>query len=320
MKAAQRIEYGNSEVISVAEVEIPEPAENEILVRVHATTVNRTDCAILTASLFIMRLITGVTRPKFPGLGTDFAGVVEKTGSGVGRFQPGDRVWGFNDSCISSQAEYMTLSEKDSVDVMPENIDFITAAASIEGAHYARNFLNKVHLEQGQRALVNGGTGAIGSAMVQMLRSEELRVTAVCRAEHDDVIRRLGADDIVDYQIQDFTQTDKKFDYVFDTVGKSTFGKCKKILTPKGIYISSELGPYGQNPFFAIFTPLTSNKTVKFPFPSSPLESLKYSGELLEKGQFSPLIDRIFPLEEVAEAYKYVLTGQKVGNVVLSIT
>ncbi len=319
MKAAIRRKYGKPEVLTVEKIPIPIPKNNEVLVKVHATTVNRTDCAILTGEPFIMQFFIGLGKPKLPTLGTDFAGVVAEVGKDVKSLKVGDKVWGFGDEGIDSQAEYMCIEEKEGVGLMPENSSFEEAAASLEGAHYAYNFINKVGLKAGEKILVNGATGAIGSAMVQFLKAQNLYVTAVCNTKNIDRIKALGADKIHDYIQEDFTQDEEKYDCIFDAVGKSTFGICKPLLKKKGVYISSELGPKAQNPFLALITPLLGGKKVMFPFPSNVRKSMEVIKGLVEKDQFKPLIDRYYPLEEIAEAYRYVLTGEKTGNVVIRI-
>ncbi len=319
MKAAYRTKYGESEVLSVREIDIPKPGDEEILIKVAATTVNRTDCANLTGKPLIMHLIIGLFTPKNPVPGTDFSGVVAETGKNVSRFEKGDHVWGFKDNGCSSQAEFMCISEKGPVEKAPANISLTSLAACIEGAHYAINFLNKVKIKEGNRIMVNGGTGAIGSAMIQLLKVKGCHITATCRGMHADLVQDLGAERTIDYEKEDFTKDDEEYDFVFDSVGKSTFGACSKLLKPKGTYISSELGPNAQNPFLALATSLTGSKTVKFPIPLDTNKSLQEMNTLIENGYFKPLIDRILPLEQAAEAYAYVLSGQKAGNVILQI-
>lgn len=319
MKAAYRKKYCGPEGLKVAEIEKPAPRKNEILVRVHATTVNRTDCAVLTGKPFIMRFFVGLMRPKSPVPGTDFAGVVEAVGSSVTRFKTGDRVLGFNDQGLASQAEYMAIAEAAALAKIPEGIDFDRAAASLEAAHYAFNFLNKVKLSPGQQVLVNGATGGIGSALVQFLVHQGMVVTAVANNKNLDLVKKLGAVRVIDYQNEDFTRLGEKFDLVFDAVGKSTFGKCKPLLKDGGIYISSELGPGGQNIFLPMVTGLFGGKKVKFPLPTDIPRSIRFISDLLVSGAFKPVIDRTYPLEKVAEAYTYVMTGEKTGNVILSV-
>ena len=318
MKAAVRSKYGPPEVLSVEEIEKPTPRDHEVLVKVHAATVNRTDCAILWAQPFIMRFVTGLLTPKYSITGTDFAGKIEAIGQQVTQFEVGDRVWGFNDNGLKSHAEYLTLPEKEALTIIPENITYEQAAASAEGAHYAYNFINKVELEAGHKVLVNGATGAIGSAAVQMLKYYGARVTAVCNTKNVELVRSLGADKIIDYMKEDFTKDDEKYDFVFDTVGKSTFGKCKPLLKKGGVYISSELGPGVQNPFLALITPLLGGKKVAFPIPLNTKESLAFIKDLLEKEKFKPVIDRTYTLDEIKAAYEYVARGQKTGNVMVT--
>ncbi len=202
---------------------------------------------------------------------------------------------------------------------IPENCSFLQAAASIEGAHYAINFLNKVSLTEGQTVLVNGATGAIGSAAVQLLTQKGLVVTATCKAKDQTLVRELGAVATIDYETEDFTACGQQFDYVFDTVGKSSFGKCRPLLKPGGAYISSELGWMAQNLFFALVTPFLGGKKVKFPVPLNPKASVQTIGELMRQGKFTPVIDRTYPLSDTASAFVYVESGKKLGNVVLEI-
>jgi NADPH:quinone reductase-like Zn-dependent oxidoreductase len=320
MKAAVYYEYGSPEVIRVEELPKPVPKENEVLVRVYATTVNRTDCAKLRAEPFIMRFFTGLTKPSNPVLGTDFAGIVEAVGKSVSSFKIGDKVFGLNDIGMSSQAEYLVCSADKSISHMAMSVSFQQAVASAEGAHYAINFINKVNLEKGQRAFVNGASGAIGSAMVQLLKYHDLHVSATCSHKNLGLVASLGVDNVIDYENEDFRSIGETFDYVFDAVGKSTFGECKILLKSTGTYISSELGPKNQNPFLALVTPFTGGKQVKFPFPSDIKRSLALVKKMMEEGRFEPLIDREYPLADIAKAYAYVETGQKTGNVIINIS
>ena len=267
-----------------------------------------------------MHLIIGLITPKYPVPGTDFTGEVIAIGNQVKRFKKGDRVWGFNDGGkAASHAELMVFNENLGIERMPAGIPALECAASIEGIHYAYNFINKANLKAGETAMVNGGTGAIGSSLIQILRYHKVSVTATCRPEHSDVVKSLGAERTIDYTIQDFTQDTSSYDYVFDAVGKSSFGKCKRLLKKNGVFISSELGPYNENPFLALITPIIGGKKVKFPVPLNINRSLEYAAELLEKGGFKPLIDKEYALEDIRKAYAYVLSGQKVGNVILNL-
>ncbi len=319
MLAATRTHYGPPEFLTVQEVKTPTPKDNEVLVRVHAATVNRTDCAILLARPAIVRVISGFPRPRKATPGTDFAGIVEAVGPAVKRFKVGDKVWGFDDhGNTASHAQYLSFPEDKGIDFMPEGVTYEQAAAGIEGAHYAYNFMTKVELRPGSKVLVYGATGAIGSAAVQLLKARDAYVTAVCRTDQVDLVKSLGPDKVVDYMRQDFTQDDILYDFVFDAVGKSTFGHCKPLLRPKGIYISSELGPLVQNPFLALITPFLGGKQVRFPIPLNIRRSLAYVKPLLESGKFKPLIDRRYSLEQIREAYEYSASGLKIGNVILA--
>lgn len=318
MKAITREKYGPPSVLSVAEIEKPTPKDNEVLINVHAATVNRTDCAVLSGKPFIIRFFTGLFKPKSRVPGTDFAGQIEAVGKDVTGFQVGDKVWGFDDNGLASNAEYMTFPEDKGIDTIPAGFSCELAAASAEGAHYAYNFINKVKLRAGQKVLVNGATGAIGSAALQFLKAQGLYVTAVCNTKNIELIKSLGADKIIDYTKEDFTQDEETYDFVFDAVGKSTFGQCKPLLNPGGVYISSELGPGAQNLFLALITPLLGGKKVVFPVPLNIRGSLEYIKKHIEEGKFKPVIDRKYPLEQIREAYEYVASGQKTGNVMLT--
>ncbi len=320
MKAVLHEKYGPPEVLRLGEFPKPTPKGGEVLVRVHAATVNRTDCAILRAKPWIMRLFVGLFKPKRPITGTDFAGVVEAVGEHTHALKVGDAVFGFADMGIGSHAEYMTVSEDDAVASKPPDVSFTEAAASIEGAHYARNFINKVDLQAGDEVLINGATGAIGSAMVQLVKAHDARVTAVCGTDHVERVRSLGADAVIDYQREDFTQSPGRYRFVFDAVGKSTFWKCRRLLDPKGTYISSEPGWMAQDIFLALLTPLFGGRRVVVPFPTDRKASVLLVKEYMEEGKFRPLLDRTHPMDEVVEAFRYVESGEKVGNVVLKMS
>lgn len=319
MKAIIYEKYGSQEVLQIKEIKRPVPKSNEILIKVHATTVNRTDCANLTAKPFIMRFANGLFKPKRPVPGTDFAGVIETIGADVQSLKAGDKVFGFDDGGLSSQAEYLVIEENKAT-IMPQGISFEQAAASLEGVHYAYNFINKVQLKKEHKVLVNGATGAIGSATVQLVKYFGPHVTAVCGTKHIERVKELGADRIIDYLKEDFTKDSTHYDFVFDSVGKSSFGKCKSILKSGGIYISSELGKMSQNLFFAILKPLMGSKKVLFPLPLNIKRSVLFISKLIKEGKFKPLIDRTYALNETTEAYRYVLTGEKIGNVIIKIS
>ena len=319
MNAAVRYQYGDTSKISMAEVDRPTPSAGEVLVKVHYTTVNRTDCGVALGWPFVMRFFTGLFKPKHPVIGTDFAGEVLALGEGVTNFKMEDRVFGFKDEGLQTQAEYLVIKSDYNIETIPDNIDFKTAAASLEAAHYAINFLNKVEVKESQRILLNGATGGIGSVILQLLKLKGVHVTAVCNTKNINLIKSLGADKIYDYQKEDFTKSGEIFDHVIDAVGKSTFGKCKPLLLKRGTYTSSELGPYWQNIFYALYTPLFSSKKVKFPVPNDIKKSITLIKDHLVSGNFNPVIDKTYDLKDVRAAYEFVNSGQKTGNVLLRI-
>jgi NADPH:quinone reductase-like Zn-dependent oxidoreductase len=317
MKAALRRKYSSPSQIKVEDTEQPIPKDNEVLIKIHASTVNRTDCANLTAKPFVMRFVLGLLKPKKVILGTDFAGEITSLGKDVNSLRVGDRVFGFADSGSESQAEYTTTTAEH-VFPIPQEIDFKQAAASLEGAHYAYSFIHKVTIQTGQKILINGATGGIGSALLQFVRQYDVKKTVTCNTKNIKRIQSLGADKIYDYTKKDFTTDTEKYDFIFDSVGKSTFGKCKPLLTKKGIYISSELGPYSQNIFYPLLT-LLSNKKVFFPIPYNKKKTIPYISNLLENGKYKPVIDREYVLKDISEAYEYVISGQKTGNILINM-
>lgn len=319
MKAIVYSRYGPPAVAQLREVAKPVPKADEILVKVYASTVNRTDSGFRSAEYVISRFWTGLFRPKYPILGSEFAGMVEEIGDRVTSFQVGDSVFGFNDSTFGGHGEYLTIAAEDAVTHKPQNLDFAEAAALTEGAHYALVDIRAAKVKSGQHVLVNGATGAIGSAAVQLLKHFGAVVTAVCGTKNVDLVKSLGADTVMDYQKQDFTQTNDRYDFIFDAVGKSSFGQCKPLLKPKGIYISTELGKNGENIFLALFTPLFRGRRLLFPLPTISKEDVEFLKDLAEKGIFNPVIDRTYALDEIVEAYTYVETGQKIGNVILKV-
>ncbi|HET7117969.1 MAG TPA: NAD(P)-dependent alcohol dehydrogenase [Hanamia sp.] len=318
MKAAVRRRYGSPNQIKIEDIENPVPKDDEVLIKVYATTVNRTDCANLTAKPFIMRFVLGLFKPGKIILGTDFAGEVVSTGKDITSFKVNDKVFSFNDTGLESQAEYLTLAEGNLFPI-PEKINYKEAAASLEGANYAYTFIHKVNIKSGQSILINGATGGIGSALLQFARQFDVKITATCNTKNIKLIQSLGADKIYDYSKEDFTEVKDKYDFIFDAVGKSTYGKCKPLLKEKGIYISSELGPYSQNLFYAFSTSVSGTKKVIFPVPYSKQKTIPYIINMIKKGIFKPVIDREYLLEDISKAYEYVIRGEKTGNVIINV-
>lgn len=319
MKAAVHTSYGPPEGVRIADVDRPVVRDGELLVRVRATTVNRTDCGYRAAKPFILRFFTGLIRPKVTILGTEFAGDVEAVGHGVTSFEVGDRVFGYSEGRFGAHAEYMTVPADGFVATVPAGLGFEEAAPATEGSHYALSIIRKTKVTTGQSVLVYGATGAIGSAAVQLLKSMGVDVTAVCATDHVELVEGLGADRVVDYTAGDFTQDVRSYDVVLDAVGKSTFGRCRRLLTPHGVYASTDLGPWGQNLVLGLVTPLLGRKRAQMPTPIEDPTMATYFKELMESGEFKPVVDRCYPLDEIVDAYRYVETGQKIGNVVIAV-
>lgn len=319
MKAAIHTQYGPPDVVQIREIDKPIPGANDVLIRVHASTVNRTDCGFRSAEYFVSRFFSGLFKPKQQILGCEFSGTIESVGKSVQIYQVGDRVFGYNDTRFGGHAEYLIRDEQDAMTLMPNNLSFTEAAALTEGAHYALCNIRAAKVEAGQTIMVYGATGAIGSAAVQLLKYFDTEVTAVCNTPNMELVRSLGANHVIDYTREDFTKTGQRYDFIFDAVGKSSFGACKKLLKENGVYISTELGKNSENIWMALYGLLSKGKKVLFPIPYIHKEDLFFLKELAERGQFKPLIDRIYPFNEIREAYQYVESRQKIGNVVLKV-
>jgi NADPH:quinone reductase-like Zn-dependent oxidoreductase len=310
--------YGPPEVQRLEDVERPVPLEDEVRVKIHASTVTRTDCGIRAAKPFFIRLIFGLRRPKQRILGTELAGEIEAVGAAVSHFAVGDLVFGSTAAFKSgSHAEFVCVSENGPLAHKPASMTFEEAAAVTDGAVLALMCLESVHPESGQAILVYGASGAIGTAGVQLAKHFGADVTAVCSTKNLELVRSLGADTVIDYTQEDFTKSGRTYDVIFDAVGKHSFSRCKGSLKPGGAYVATDgLG----NVFRALWTSRIGDKKVLFPIPPHyTKESVLLIKELIEAGEFRAVIDRCYPLEEVVEATRYVETEQKTGNVVLTI-
>ena len=319
MMAAVRTGYGPPEVVRILEVDKPALKDNQVLVKVHATTVNRTDCGFRAGRPFFIRALTGLPQPKVTVLGTEFAGEVEAVGDSVTSFAVGDRVFGFKGLPFGAHAQYLVIPGDGFLATMPAQLSFEEAAPSTEGSHYALWLIGRAKVRGGQDVLVNGATGAIGSAAVQLLKHLGANLTAVCGPEHLELVKGLGADRVIDYTAQDFTRDTQRYDAVLDAVGKSSFLRCRRLLKPRGVYLSSEFGPLAQNLVLALVAPLLGGRKVLLNIARDDPQVASYLREVLESGAFRPLVDRRYRLEEIVEAYRYVETGRKIGNVVISI-
>ncbi|MFZ4622179.1 MAG: NAD(P)-dependent alcohol dehydrogenase [Bacteroidota bacterium] len=323
MNAIIYTNYGSPDMLRLADVPKPQPNPGEILVRVRAATVNRTDCGFLRADPFIVRLFSGLFKPKNIILGNEFAGDVEAVGIGVTKFKIGDRVFGFSGKTFGAHAQYLTFSQDGPIAAMPANFSYEEVVPGTEAMHYAWHDIRAAKVTKDQSVLIYGATGAIGSAAVQLVKALGAFVTAVGNTKNMELVRSLGADEVIDYLKEDFTKTERRFDLVFDAVGKSSFGATKHLLKPDGIYCSTDLGDYAQNPFFglwcSLFGTFAEGKKVIFPIPLNTQKDVLFFKELMETGKLRPVIDRTYPLEQVADAFRYVETGEKTGNVVITV-
>lgn len=320
MKAAVYAKYGPPEVLQILDIENPTPQDGEVLIQIYATTVNRTDTGYRSAQYFVSRLFTGLLKPKRPVGGSEFAGKIVEVGVNVQGFKIGDKVFGFDDVHGGAHAEFMTKSTTAAIATMPEGMSYQQVAPAGEGATYALNDIQASGIEKGQKALIYGASGAIGSAAVQILKHMGVGVTAVCGTQNVELVKRLGADKVIDYQTENFAETSDRFDFIFDAVGKSSYGVCKTLLTPTGKYCSTELGASGQNPFLALWFALTGSRKVIFPIPKINKENIEYLKQLMDAGAYKPVVDRVYALDDIVEATRYVEFGQKVGNVVIDVT
>ena len=314
MRAVVYDRYGPPDVQRLEEVERPVPEEDQVLVRVRATTVNRTDCGWVKAKPFFVRYFIGLRRPRRRILGMEFAGEVETTGGRVTEFEAGDRVFGVKG--FGAHAEFTCIRESGPVARMPAAMSWDEAAAVCDGACSALSCLRDADLRSGRSILVYGASGSIGSAAVQLARHFGAHVTAVCNTKNLELARSLGADGVIDYTQTDFTKSGETYDVIFDAVGKHSFSRCRASLRPGGIYIATD----GlRNLVWSPVTKLTGGKRARLGIAKYRKEDVLFLKGLIEAGEYRAVIDRRYPLEDVVEATRYVETGQKTGNVVLTL-
>jgi NADPH:quinone reductase-like Zn-dependent oxidoreductase len=318
MKAAIYRKYGPPSVVEITEVQRPIIQDHQLLIEIHASTVNRTDTGFRSAEYVISRFWSGLFKPKQPILGCEFAGVVIETGSKVTKFKVGDRVFGYNDKQFGGHAEYIAVNESDHIGIIPERLNFAQAAAMTEGSHYALVDIRVARVEAGHNVMVYGATGAIGTAAIQLLKHYGAHVTAVGNTKNVQLMKDLGADVVIDYQKQDYTQTKQKFHFIFDAVGKSSYKLCKPMLTDLGVYISTEFGKNGINIWLAL-TSFARKKKLLFPLPLMTQEDIDFLSKLATNNEFTPVIDTIYPLDEIIQAHIHAQSGQKTGNVILQV-
>jgi NADPH:quinone reductase-like Zn-dependent oxidoreductase len=317
MRAVVYDKYGPPEVLHLADVERPVPTDDEVLVKVRATTVNRTDSGLRSAELFISRFVTGLLRPKERILGMEFSGEVEAIGKAVTELKVGDKVFGGTSS--GAHAEYIAIKESAPLAHKPAGMTFEEAAAVFDGASLALACLRQAGPLEGRKVLIYGAAGSVGTAGLQLAKHFGADVTAVCSTRNIDLVRSLGADDVVDYTREDFTKNGKVYDVIFDAVGKTSFRQSRHSLKPGGVYVDTDLGFMWQVPFLLLATRWVGNKKVKMGITHYTKEDLLLLKDLIDAGKYRAVIDRSYPLEEVVAATRYVEAGHKTGNVVLKL-
>ena len=323
MKAIVCTKYGSPDVLELKEVEKPTPKENEVLIRVYAASATAADCMMRQGTPFYGRIFLGLMKPKNPITGTGFAGIIEAIGKEVKLFKAGDSVFGETGIGFSTNAEYVCLPEDGVLATLPHNMTYEEAAPLCDGALTSWSFLKDIgKIQSGQSILINGASGSLGSAAVQIAKYFGAEVTGVCSTTNLEMVKSLGADKVIDYTKEDFTKTGQSYDIIFDTVGKSSFSRCQDSLRENGVYLSPVLSlPLL---FQMIWTSKIGNKKAKFSAtglrPFSELRVLLNElKECIEAGKIKSIVDRSYPLKQTAEAHRYIETGHKKGNVVITV-
>lgn len=323
MKTIVYTKYGPPEVLQLNEVEKPTPSGSELLIRIIATTVTATECTFRKGKPLFSRLFTGLKRPKITTLGEEFAGQIEVVGKDVKLFKKGDHVFGTAGPGFGANAEYICIPEDGVLTIKPTNMTHEEAASSVDGFLTALPFLrDKGNIKSGQRVLIYGASGSVGAAAVQIAKYFGAEVIGVCSSTNFEMVRTLGADNVIDYMKEDFTKTGQVYDIIFDAVGKTTFSHCKSSLKQKGIFLESGIG-LGIFPH-VIWTSLFGGKKAKIAAtglrsPQERTKDLILLKELMETGKIKPVIDRRYSLEQITEAHSYVEKGHKKGNVVITL-
>jgi NADPH:quinone reductase-like Zn-dependent oxidoreductase len=322
MKAIVYTEYGPPGTLQLKEVEKPTPKESEVLIKVAAAAVTSTDSAARKGEKFIERLAFGLVRPKRSILGSEFSGVIEAVGTAVSRFNVGDQVYASNVD-FGAHAEYLCLPEDGALVTKPANVTYQEAAGICEGGLTALSFLrDEGDIQPGQKVLINGASGAVGSYAVQLAKQFGAEVTGVCSSTHLQWVSSLGADKVIDYTKEDFTSSDQTFDLIFDAVGKRSYPQCKSSLTETGIYLTTV--PTLSILLSLLWSSLFGTKKAKIAFaglraPSDKSKDLDFLKALVEADKIKPVLDRCYPLEQMTKAHRYVDTGHKKGNVVVTL-
>ena len=321
MKAIVYTKYGPPEVLELKDLEKPTPKDNEVLIRVYATTVTAAEGMMRRGDTFMSRIILGLRKPrnKYRILGLELSGEIESVGKDVKRFREGDQVYGFTGFGPGAYAEYKCMPEKGSLVIKPVNMNYKEAAAVIDGASTALFFLrDKAHIQIGQKVLIIGASGSIGTFAVQLASYFGAEVTGVCSTANVGLVRSLGAEKVIDYTKEDFNKSGEKYDIIFDTVGKSSFSHCKGSLKKNGLYLVTT-GAMLTNYILTLWTSIVCRKKFIFAMSVEKTEALMFLKELIEAGKLKPIIDKSYPLEQIVEAHKYVDKGHKKGNVVITV-
>ena len=324
MKAIVHTKYGPPDELQLLEVEKPVPGDNELLIKIHASTVTTTDCNarnftfVPQSFMFFARIMFGFKKPKIRILGIDLAGEIEAIGKNVKLFNVGDHVFGSPGTKFGGHAEYCCVPENGALAIKPADLSWEKAAAISLAGNTALFFIRDLaKIQAGQKMLIHGASGAIGTYAVQLAKYYGAEVTGVCSTTNAEMVKSLGAEKVIDYTKEDFTKSDEKYDFVFNVVGKTTFSQCKGILTPKGIYLDNmmEIKDFLK----VLWTSIVGGKKIKGGVSTERAENLKFFIELIESGKLEPVIDKVYPLESTAEAFQYVEQGHKRGNVIITI-
>jgi len=324
MKAIVHTKYGPPDELQLLEVEKPVPGDNEVLIKIHATTVTTTDCNarnftfVPQSFMFFARIMFGFKKPRIKILGIDLAGEIEAIGKDVKLFKAGDQVFGSPGTKFGGHAEYVCVPENGALAIKPADLSWEKAAAISLAGNTALFFIRDLaKIQAGQKILIHGASGAIGTYAVQLAKYYGAVVTGVCSAANAEMVKSLGAEKVIDYTIEDFTKSDEKYDFVFNVVGKTTFSQCKGILKPKGIYLDNMMEV--KDFLKVLWTSIVGGKKIKGGVSTERAENLKFFIELIESGKLKPVIDRSFPIEKTAEAFLYVEQGHKKGNVIITM-
>lgn len=322
MKAILAAKYGGPDVLEIREVAKPSPKDNEVLIRIESTVAAFSDCAFRAGKPFVGRFFTGLIKPRqIPG--DVFAGVVESIGQAVAQFKSGDKVYGSSGTLLGTNAEYITMPENEAIAVMPGDITYEDAAAISEGALTALPFLrDSGKIKAGQKVLINGASGGVGVSAVQIAKYFGADVTAVCGPQNTERVKSLGADRVIDYSKTDFIESGEKYDIVFDAVAKSSFSRCKKVLSAEGIYLTTV--PSAGIMASMLFSSFSRQKAVfaatGLRKPAAKRQDLDLLKTIIESGKLKAVIGRVFPIERIADAHRYVETGHKTGNAAITVS